>query len=325
MSDKQWETLIGKDLPFAIELLTKNELVAIPTETVYGLAGNAFSDMAVRKIYTVKNRPFSNPLIVHISHMDKLSALVENVPTVAWQLLEAFSPGPLTILLLKKDIIPGIVTSGLKHVAIRIPKHELALELLQNLTFPLAAPSANPFGYISPTKPEHVMKQLKNKIPYILDGGICNRGIESTVIGFEDEVPVIYRLGAISIEEVKKIYKKIVIKDKVEKAPLAPGMLAYHYSPSTKLILVKDFENVIKDFSPKDIAVIAYTKYVDGVPKENQFVLSPSGNLEEAAKNLYQALHYLDEKKLKIIMAEKLPDEGLGRAINDRLQRASAK
>ena len=173
INDNLWDTQIGVDLSFVVELLSNDEVVAIPTETVYGLAGNAFSKKAIKKIYTTKKRPFSNPLIVHVSDVSKINEIAKDIPDIAWRLLEKFSPGPLTVLLPKKASILDEVTAGLKDVAIRIPNHQLTLELLQKLDFPLVAPSANPYGYISPTKPEHVFKQLGGKIPYILDGGSC--------------------------------------------------------------------------------------------------------------------------------------------------------
>ncbi len=317
------KTTIGRELSVAIDLLSKNEVVAIPTETVYGLAGNALNIQAVQKIFAVKNRPLNNPLIVHLAAADCLTEIAENIPELAWQLLEKFSPGPLTLLLPKKYIIPDIVTAGLMNVAVRIPKHNLALELLRNINFPLAAPSANPFGYISPTKPEHVLKQLGGKISYILDGGTCEKGIESTVVGFENDTVVIHRLGAVSMEEIKKVAGKVIVKNKETAKPASPGMLSKHYSPKTKIIFTETPEEFLKDFNPEDVGVIAFKKYLKQVPTENQILLSPAGDLNEAAKNLYSALHVLDSKNLKIILAEKFPDKGNGKAINDRLGRAA--
>jgi L-threonylcarbamoyladenylate synthase len=325
MEGSSLQTKIGKDLTPAIALLNSNDVVAIPTETVYGLAGNAFSDEAIRKIFRVKNRPLHNPLIVHISEVSRIAEIALDIPELAWRLLEKFSPGPLTLLLPKKPIISDLVTAGLPRVAVRIPAHPLALELLRNLDFPLAAPSANPFGYISPTSPEHVLKQLGGKIAYILDGGVCDKGIESTVVGFEDDKPIIHRLGALSEEDIRKVAKKAVVKDKENAAPASPGMLPYHYSPETQLILADGLEEVFRRYDPNDVGVIAFTRYWPDIPEKNQIVLSGAGDLDEAARNLYSALHALDAMNLKLIIAEKLPEQGLGRAINDRLRRASAK
>lgn len=318
-------TQIGKDIDYAASLLRSGEIVAIPTETVYGLAGNAFSEQAVKKIYAIKNRPLHNPLIVHLAEKSFLDRIAINIPSTAFLLLEKFSPGPLTILLEKKESIPGIVTSGLPHVAVRFPSHPMTIELLRLLDFPLAAPSANPFGYISPTRAEHVMKQLGGKIPYILDGGICDKGIESTVVGFQGEVPVVHRLGAISLEDIRHLIPGTITKTREEHQPVSPGMLLHHYSPSTKTILTDDLESAIKQAGNKKAGVISFRRTIHNIPNDHQYTLSSSGDLEEAARNLYDALHQLDALQLDLIIVEKVPDEGIGKAINDRLERAAAR
>lgn len=323
-SDKP-QTQISPDLSPAIALLNRDEVVAIPTETVYGLAGNAYSETAIRKIYAIKNRPLHNPLIVHVADISRIPEIAFDIPDLAWQLLEKFSPGPLTLLLPKKPIISDLVTSGLSRVAVRIPAHPVALELLRNLDFPLAAPSANPFGYISPTTPEHVLKQLGGKIAYILDGGICDKGIESTVVGFENGKPIIHRLGAISEEAIRQVAADAMVKDKENATPVGPGMLPYHYSPDTRLVFAEDSAELLQSINPEHIGILAFTQYWPDIPQENQIILSPTGNLDEAARNLYSALHSLDAMNLKLIIAERLPEQGLGRAMNDRLQRAAAK
>lgn len=325
MDSAKLQTQISPDLAPAIALLNRDDVVAIPTETVYGLAGNAYSETAIRKIYAIKNRPLHNPLIVHVADVSRIPKIAFDIPDLAWQLLEKFSPGPLTLLLPKKPIISDLVTSGLARVAVRIPAHPVALELLSKLDFPLAAPSANPFGYISPTTPEHVLKQLGGKIAYILDGGICDKGIESTVVGFEDGKPIIYRLGAISEEAIRQVAANAVVKDKESAAPVGPGMLPYHYSPDTRLVFVEDSAELLKSINPEHIGILAFSRYWPNIPRENQIVLSSTGNLDEAARNLYSALHTLDAMNLKLIIAERLPEAGLGRAMNDRLQRAAAK
>ena len=323
INDNLWDTQIGVDLSFVVELLSNDEVVAIPTETVYGLAGNAFSEKAIKKIYITKKRPFSNPLIVHVSDVSKINEIAKDIPEIAWKLLEKFSPGPLTVLLPKKATILDEITAGLKDVAIRIPNHQLTLELLQKLDFPLVAPSANPYGYISPTKPEHVFKQLGGKIPYILDGGSCEKGIESTVVGFENGKIIIYRLGAISLEMIAEVSKDVIIRDTEKEKPLSPGMVPHHYSPHTKLILSDKPEDVAKLYNVNEVAFIGFKNKLNFIPAENQFVLSSDGDLNEAAQNLYHALHLMDDKNLKVIIAEKMPNEGIGKSINDRLTRAS--
>jgi L-threonylcarbamoyladenylate synthase len=319
------QTRVGPELGPAISLLKAGDVVAIPTETVYGLAGNAYSEEAVRRIYAIKQRPLHNPLIVHVSDVSKISEIAADIPELAWTLLERFSPGPLTLLLPKRPVVSDLVTAGLPRVAVRIPAHPLALELLRNLDFPLTAPSANPFGYISPTHPEHVLNQLGGKIAYILDGGICDKGIESTVVGFEDGKPVIYRLGAVSEEEIRNVAKTAMVRDKENAAPPGPGMLAHHYSPHTRLIFAEDSGELVQALRPEDIGILAFQERWPDIPRENQIVLSPAGNLDEAAHKLYGALHALDALNLRLIVAEKLPDHGMGRAMNDRLRRAAAK
>ena len=205
-------SIISKDIQKAITLLTNEELVAIPTETVYGLAGNIFSEKAIKSIFSTKKRPFFNPLIVHIPSVDSLDDIVIHVPEKAKLLAEAFWPGSMTLVLKKNDKIPDIITAGKDTVAVRVPNHPLTLELLRQLPFPLAAPSANPFGSISPTKPEHVERYFKDDIQQVLDGGSCTNGIESTIIGFENDEPIIYRLGALALEDIEAVVGEIHIK-----------------------------------------------------------------------------------------------------------------
>ena len=198
-------TYISKNIDTAVALLENDQVIAIPTETVYGLAGNALIPSVIKKIYEIKNRPLTSPLIIHLHDTTQINKYVKNIPEIAKKLAEHFWPGALTLLLPKTDVIPDIVTAGLPNVAIRIPSHPVALELLRKLSFPLAAPSANPFGYISPTSAEDVKRILFRKIDYILDGGNCATGIESTIVGFNGDTPIIYRVGAISPEAIKKV------------------------------------------------------------------------------------------------------------------------
>lgn len=317
------QTLTGKDINYAKNLLEQGELVAIPTETVYGLAGNALNEDAVIKIFQTKNRPQFNPLIVHATSFSEAEKYVIKIPAKAKLLAENFLPGPLTFLLSKKEIIPDIVTAGSDKVAVRIPNHPLTHELLTQLDFPLAAPSANPFGYVSPTNAQHVYDSLNSKIPYILDGGECTVGLESTIIGFDvDEKIIIHRVGGINIEDIEKITgEKVLLQTKEMDIPYTPGQLKSHYSTHTPLY-AGNIEAMIKKNKGKKIAVISFSKNHDDVDLKNQFILSPSGNLEEAAKNLFKALRKTDEMDVEIILAELLPGIGLGRAVNDRLIRA---
>jgi L-threonylcarbamoyladenylate synthase len=314
---------IGKDIVKAKALLEQGELVAIPTETVYGLAGNALDSNAVVKIFKVKNRPQFDPLIVHVANLQQAKQLVEFFPEKAEKLAAKFWPGPLTFLLKKKSLIPDLVTSGMDTVGIRCPDHDLTRSLLQSLSFPLAAPSANPFGYVSPTQPEHVNDQLGNKIQYILDGGECRVGIESTIIGFEKDTPTVFRLGGLTIEEIEKVVGAVDIQLNSSSNPKAPGQLKSHYSPRKKVVWGL-LPELITRYPTSKIGILAFREKTEGIDLANQIVLSDTGNLEEAAQRLFASLRQLDKKSIEIILAEALPDIGLGKAINDRLRRASA-
>jgi L-threonylcarbamoyladenylate synthase len=317
--------IIGKSLETACELLSSGEVVAIPTETVYGLAGNALNSGAVDKIYSIKNRPRNNPLIVHIPHIDCLQYHVKNIPKAALKLADKFWPGPLTLLLPKAAHVIDEVTAGLPNVAIRIPAHSLTLNLLNMLSFPLAAPSANPYGYISPTNAAHVNNQLGEKIKYILDGGFCIRGIESTIVGFEDDVPVIYRMGVVTPGDIKKITGNVKLYQSQVNKPVTSGMSLSHYSPRTPVYLTKNINDLDNTLQSQNFGLLAFKNFYSITGREKQVVLSRAGNLEEAAKNLYDALHRLDSMQLDLIIAEYVPDEGIGTAINDRLTRAAHK
>ena len=317
-------SIISKDIQKAVQLLTEEQLVAIPTETVYGLAGNIFSEKAIKSIFSTKQRPFFNPLIVHIPSIKSLNGLVTHVPEKAKLLAAAFWPGSMTLVLKKSSTIPDIVTAGKGTVAVRVPDHPVTLELLRKLPFPLAAPSANPFGSISPTKPAHVENYFRNSIKMVLDGGSCANGIESTIIGFENEEPVIYRLGALALEEIEAVVGKISIKNKKEEKPDAPGMLARHYAPKTNTFLVDDVAAEIEKNTGKKMGVLVFKSSLNN---ENitEIILSKNGSLQEAASRLYSAMHHLDSKNLDLIIAERFSEFGLGKSINDRLQRATFK
>jgi L-threonylcarbamoyladenylate synthase len=314
---------IGTNLEIATQLLEQGELVAIPTETVYGLAGNALNERAVLAIFKAKNRPQFDPLIVHVAHVEKAMELVDEFPEKAKQLAAHFWPGPLTLLLKKKSFIPDLVTSGLDTVGIRCPNHALTRALLNRLSFPLAAPSANPFGYISPTRPEHVNEQLGDKIQYILDGGECTVGIESTIVGFENNLPVIYRLGGLSIEDIESVIGQVAVQLNSSSNPQAPGQLKSHYAPKKKMKL-GNLTELIATHGSERVGILTFQKQRTEAPQSNQINLSAAGDLEEAAHRLFAALRELDKKDVDIILAEEVPAMGLGKAINDRLHRAAA-
>ncbi|MEH6769400.1 L-threonylcarbamoyladenylate synthase [Maribacter arcticus] len=316
-------TIISNDIGRAVEILNNEDVVAIPTETVYGLAGNIYSDKAIRKIFEVKQRPLFNPLIVHLHSVEQLDEIVSEFPIKAQLLADAFWPGSLTLILKKKSNIPDVITAGKDTVAVRIPNHPVTLKLLKELSFPLAAPSANPFNRISPTNSLHVESYFKNSIKMVLEGGECKNGLESTIIGFENNEPVLYRLGAIALEEIENVVGKINVKNKKEKAPDAPGMLAKHYAPKTKTYLVNDIKKFIKGNGDKTIGVVSFTEDMNASNIEHVEILSKSGDLKEAASKLYSALHTLDDLNLDMIVAQRFPDVGLGKSINDRLERAT--
>jgi len=313
---------MNKEILKAVALLNNGKVVAIPTETVYGLAGNAFNEQAIQQIFEIKQRPLFNPLIVHIKSIDYLDHIAQHIPPIALELAHKFWPGALTLILPKKDIIPSIVTAGKDTVGIRIPSHPLALELLNLLDFPLAAPSANPFGYISPTTSKHVKKQLGNKISMILEGGSCEKGIESTIVGFENNKPVLYRVGAISKETIEAFIGKIKVKKKASATPEAPGMLSKHYSPKTKLIVTDTISEYIKENKNQKTGFLLFTKPSELIPIKNYILVSKNKDIDEAAHNLYAAMHELDNRKFDLIIAEKFPEKGIGNSLNDRLYRA---
>jgi L-threonylcarbamoyladenylate synthase len=315
---------IGTDIEIAATLLRNGEAVAIPTETVYGLAANALNEKAVTKIFTIKQRPTFDPLIVHLASFDQVSQYVLHVPDQLRQLAEAFMPGPLTILLEKADCIPDLVTAGSPYVAIRVPAHPIAHALLEKLDFPLAAPSANPFGYISPTTAQHVADQLGDKICYILDGGPCQVGLESTIVALNDAGTVeVLRKGGVPIEEIQSIAGDILIRQHSSSKPDAPGMLTSHYAPKIPLLLGEIRETSLL-FSRERTGIISFKHPVEGIPANHQVILSHAGHFDEAARNLFAGLRYLDQCNIDIILAEEVPESGLGIAINDRLRRAAA-
>lgn len=312
---------IGKDIIRARQLLQEGQLVAIPTETVYGLAANALNEKAVLEIFKAKNRPHFDPLIVHVAGIAQAETLATAFHDKAKALARKFWPGPLTLLLPKKEIVPDLVTSGLDTVGLRCPDHTLTLELLKSLPFPLAAPSANPFGYVSPTTPQHVNEQLGDKVAYILDGGECRVGIESTIVGFEN-TPTVYRLGGLALEILEPITGPLHVQLHSSSNPHAPGQLQSHYAPLKKIVL--GTREQLLAHTASNAGAIVFQNILANIPATNQITLSPSGNLEEAAQHLFAALRELDKTDINLILAELVPEYGLGRAINDRLRRAAA-
>lgn len=314
---------IGNNIPYAIELLNSNKLVAIPTETVYGLAANAFNENAVLNIYKTKNRPQFNPLIIHSNRIERFEEWGLLIPADVKLLAQHFWPGPITFIIPANHKIPEIVTAGTGAVAIRVPNHPITLALLSKLNFPLAAPSANPSGFISPTSAIHVEQQLGNKIDYILDGGICKVGLESTIISFLENEPKILRFGGLAIEAIEAVLNKKLATSSSNDKIVAPGMLSKHYAPIHPLQIVENLSESIHLFDKNRVGVISFSESYAEVPTDHQFILSKSKDLNEAASNLFAAMRHVDELDLDIILSEKFPNIGLGFAINDRLKRAS--
>lgn len=301
-------TIITKDIDKICLDLMRNEAAVIPTETVYGLAAKAYNPDAVLKIYEIKERPKFNPLIVHIYDEKMLEEIAEEIPDFVLKLIEKFCPGPLTFVLKKKKIIPDIVTAGLDTVAVRFPAHEMTRELIKQLKCPLCAPSANRSGKLSPTSAEEAFKELNGRVRFILDGGKCDIGIESTVIDCSGKGITMLRPGFISKEQIEKaIRRKVKDRDKAD-AVNSPGLMRNHYAPETPLHIIEEDNIKFVDFN-KTVGKLDFEKY---------------SSVEEIAKNLFKDIRELDEKGYSYIVARKVADEGLGIAINDRLEKASS-
>jgi L-threonylcarbamoyladenylate synthase len=331
-----------KVLQKAAEIIKRGGLVAFPTETVYGLGGNALDKRAVRKIFEVKGRPLDNPVIVHIAEIEDLNLLAKNIPKEAEILAKKFWPGPLTLILFKKKIVPDEVTAEGNTVAIRMPKNKIALKLIKAAGVPIAAPSANLARRPSPTTAQHVFEDLGEKVDLILDGGRTKIGLESTVVDLTVQPPQILRPGEVTFEELKKVLKNLKLhpfllgeklKDKVIKSP---GMKYRHYAPKALLVLiegnlkerVKKFKNLI-DFYKKQkkmVGVMASQETKKFLKKGDMIlVVGSRKNLKEISRNLFQTLRKFDKKKVDIILAETFPEKGIGFAIMHRLKKAARK
>ena len=307
----------------AAEIIRRGGVVAFPTETVYGLGADALNPLAVARIFEIKDRPYFDPLIVHISDFEEMSELTVGVPPDAEKLIKRCWPGPLTIVLSKKEAVPDLVTAGLPTVAIRMPKHPVALQLIREAGCPVAAPSANPFGYVSPTTADHVREQLGDRVDLILDGGSCEVGLESTIVSFSEEKPRLLRPGGLPLEEIEAIIGKVETDPVGETAPSSPGRLPRHYAPRTP-ILIDRWKGDLETYRGKRVGLLAFREpRIVSFPFDHVEVLSPEGDLREAASNLFAAIRRLDGLDLEMILAEAVPEAGLGRAIMDRLRRAS--
>ena len=306
----------------AADDIRRGEVVAFPTETVYGLGADATNAIAVARIFAIKARPSFDPLIVHLASPEMLPRIAATVPPAAARLFARFWPGPLTVVLPKTSHIPDIVTAGLWSVAVRVPDHDVARALIAAAGCPLAAPSANPFGYVSPTTAAHVEEQLGTQVAVILDGGACRVGLESTIISFLAHEPALLRAGGIGVEDIERVIGAVRIA--AEPAlPLAPGQLPRHYAPRTPIAIVAG----VSDIGPQEragSAVLLPRPAADSDGFAHVEVLSSDGAVSTIAANLFAALRRLDAGGHRRIYAVAVPEVGLGRAIMDRLRRASA-
>ena len=307
----------------AARLLKAGEVVAIPTETVYGLAGNAFEPKALAKIFAAKERPTFDPLIVHIADIAQLTDIAKDIPDSAYRLAEAYWPGPMTIILPKKDCIPDLCTSALPSVAVRFPSHPVAQAIIKESGLPLAAPSANLFKHVSPTSAEHVAAQLADRIAGIVDGGPCSVGVESSIISLTGEKPTVLRPGAITPEMFKAVLGEVAIKESTSKPGqpmLAPGQCDTHYRPQVPLY----YGEVPAGYTlPEHTVRIAFGSQAGPIPATVN--LSATGDMVEATSKLYAFMHDLDKTEYDLILVDPIPNTGVGMALNDRLKRASIK
>lgn len=300
----------------AARIIREGGLVAFPTETVYGLGADAFNGRAVSRIFQVKRRPAFDPLIVHVHDISSLEMVAGRPGEREKALAERFWPGPLTIVL-GKSKVPPIVTAGLETVAVRMPDNPVALELIRKSGTPVAAPSANPFGQLSPTRAGHVLRQLGDRIDLVLDGGPCRVGVESTIVRCDEDGALLLRPGGVPAEEIEEITGPL--RQVRGGTPDSPGQLPAHYAPHVPLRIVDDFEGISGD--PRT-AILLFQRPDRPLPFGIVEVLSENGDLLEAASNLFSALHRLDESDIDRILAVSIPETGLGRAIMDRLRRA---
>jgi L-threonylcarbamoyladenylate synthase len=304
----------------AVKAFEAGELVAFPTETVYGLGADGLNETAVTKIFEAKKRPIFNPLILHISSLEMLDSIASYSSEKIKLLAEKFWPGPLTLILKKKEIVPYLVTSGLETVAVRMPNNKIALELINLLGRPIAAPSANSFSKLSPTKAEHVEKQLGDKVSIILDGGSCEVGVESTIIEVTEESQTLLRPGGISKEDIEAVIGKLSNPKLITAVPNSPGQLEIHYAPNVPIKFYS--EELLQSFTNLKLGGIFFSE----IKHDNLFtvakVLSKNKDFREAASNLFSFLHEMESLNLDLIIVEPIAQEGLGIAIMDRLTKA---
>lgn len=309
----------------AAVLLRAGEVVAFPTETVYGLGANALNERAVAQVFAIKSRPRFDPLIVHVPDQDAVAFYATDIDERAVALMARFWPGPLTLVLRKRSNVPDLVTAGLDAVAIRVPAHPVALALLRAAQVPVAAPSANPFGYVSPTTALHVRELLGDAIPLILDGGPCTVGVESTVCALTERQAMILRPGGVSVEAIEAVIGPVALASPAYADARSPGTLLSHYAPHVRLRLLAPDEVIPYAAEGSRIGLLLFKPDPRVIGYAETEVLSRAGDLTEAAANLFAALRRLDAAGLDLVIVESVPEQGLGRAIMDRLRRAAVR
>lgn len=312
-------------IQIAAAALRAGKAVAFPTETVYGLGADALNERAVARVFAIKNRPRFDPLIVHLSGKEAVVSYASDVDRRAVALMEQFWPGPLTLVLKKRPVIPDLVTAGLDTVALRVPAHPVALALLQAVGTPIAAPSANPFGYVSPTTAVHVQEMLGEAIDLILDGGPCAVGVESTVCALIHHGAVILRPGGVTVEEIEEVIGSVMLASSARADARSPGTLPRHYSPHVPLELLSPGEKLPRPSAGERVGLLTLTLRPETEGYTVVEPLSKNGNVVEAAANLFAALRRLDAAGLARVIVEPVQESGLGRAIMDRLRRAAAR
>ena len=330
-----WTKTINKDeLGNICELIKNEEIIIFPTETVYGIGGNALSEKAISKIFLAKGRPQDNPLIVHVSNYKMIHEYAKDINEIEEKLIKAFMPGPFTLILKKKDIIPNIVSAGLDTIGIRMPENKIAREIIESVNLPIAAPSANISGKPSGTSIEDIRMELENKVSAIIDGGVSEIGLESTVVRVIEGVPTILRPGKVTPEQIEEVVGAVKIDDKVFKklesgnTPLSPGMKYRHYAPNTKckLIYSKDEEkqiNAINELLDKEpnTVVIGFNEHKDKINSKYFINIGEKDNFDKIAKNIYSALREADKIKANLIIIEGIEKKGIGIAIMNRMLR----
>jgi len=313
------------DLSRAAALLRAGEIVALPTETVYGLAADALNEVAVRKIFEAKGRPFLDPLIVHVPDLDALGRVA--VPDARLAKLAAFWPGPLTVVLPRRECVPDLVTAGKPTVAVRIPAHPLFREVLRLSGLALAAPSANPFGYVSPTTADHVRDSLGERCPWIVDGGPCAHGVESSIVDLTQPDRIrLLRPGPVSLEQLEVALGPLEVVTRATSQDIAqdaPGMLERHYSPNIPVFLFERGAPI--PTLPPGAALVLQARRDKLPPRTRDYYLSERGDAEEAARALFALLRQIDRQHHSIIIAELAAPAGVGAALNDRLRRAAVR